>query len=375
MTVSALSFWGFSTPAMDQIFDADHIVAAILRFEAALALALSDTGIAPQDEAEAVASACAEPAEDASGLLGSTWETGTPLLAIVDVVRSRLANDDDRRWVHYGATTQDAIDTAHMLLVREALGHLDNEVTGLALVMRGLVEQHRDQPQMGRTFLQQARPTTFGMRVAGWLDPLLTHIENLRVTKSGLAIQLGGPVGNLAEYGPKGTAVVEALAKRLELKAPTIPWHTDRSRVRLVVDVVENSTSSLSKVANDVSLLAQSTVGEVTTRAGGSSAMPNKKNPIDAVRALSAAEICRGAGAIVRGAPPHALDRSLGSWQAEWIALPLLFSSAATVVESVVSLLNSLEVDAATMGSRVEEAPDLDPGLIDGVLERCSELT
>ncbi|HEX6220998.1 MAG TPA: lyase family protein [Acidimicrobiia bacterium] len=374
MTGSPVSIWGFSTPAMDELFAADGVVSAVLRFEAALALSLSDVGMAPESETQAVAAACEVQVGDAEGLLATTWESGTPLLAIVELIEARLSTDDERRWVHHGSTTQDAIDTAYVLLTRDALGDLEAAVSRLASAMRALVIEHRDQAHMGRTFLQNALPTTFGLRVAGWLDPMLTHLENLRETRDGLAVQLGGPVGDLGAFGENGGAVVAALAKRLGLEAPVLAWHSDRSRVRAVVNTVDDAVASIAKVATDVALLAQSAVGEVTTRAGGSSSMPHKKNPVDAIRALAAADVCHGAAAMVRGGRPHELDRSLGSWQAEWAAMPLLFSAASAVIDAGTTLLESLEVNASAMESRVGEAPGPDTSVIDSVLDRYERL-
>lgn len=359
---------------MDEVFGADRVVAAILRFEAALAMSLSDVGMAPEAEARAVASACEVQVGDAEGLLATTWESGTPMLAIMELVEARLSTDDERRWVHYGSTTQDAIDTSYMLLTRDALGLIEAGMAEMARAMRDLVIEHRDQVHMGRTFLQNALPTTFGSRVARWLDPTLTHLETLRETRDGLAVQLGGPVGNLATFGEGGAAVVEALARRLGLAAPDVPWHTDRSRIRVVVNTVDDAVASFAKVAMDVSLLAQSAIGEVTTRPGGSSSMPDKLNPVDAIRALAAADVCHGAAGIVRTGRPHELDRSLGAWQAEWVALPLLFSTASAVVEAMTTLLESLEVDVSAMESRVDADAEAFPALIDVVLSRYDRL-
>lgn len=360
---------------MDETFSADRIVGAILRFEAALALSLADAGIAPIAEAQAVTSACDVTVGDARGLLATTWETGTPMLAIIELVEARLESDEQRRWVHHGSTTQDAIDTAHMLLIKEALALLEAGFVELARTMSGLASEHRDQPQMGRTLLQNALPTTFGLRVGGWLDPALTHLERFRATRAGLALQFGGPVGNLATFGDHGSAVASALATRLDLAVPEVPWHTDRTRIRDVVNVVDDAVASLAKVAADVALLAQSGIGEVTTRSGGSSSIPHKKNPIDSVRALAATDICHGAAAIVRGGRPHELDRSLGSWQAEWAAIPLLFSSASAVIEATNTLLASLEVNVSAMDWRAGETPTPpNTDLIDTVLARYHQL-
>ncbi|HZD23225.1 MAG TPA: lyase family protein [Acidimicrobiia bacterium] len=374
MSGSPLSFWGFSTPTIDRIFSADGVVKAIMRFEGALAEALGEVGIAPEDEAKAVAAVCEEPVGDPDRLLRSTWEMGSPLIVLVEVIRSRLDDDDQRRWVHYGATTQDAIDTVHMLAAKEALGYLDDGLATVCRIMRDLVVAYRDQPHLARTFLQDAQPTTFGLRVAGWLQPTLTHLETLRETRATLAVQLGGPVGNLATYGPKGTAVVESVARRLDLRPPDLAWHTDRSRIRALVAAVLDPVSTLAKVATDVGLLAQSAIGEVTVRPGGSSSIASKENPIDAIRALAAADVCTGAAAMITRARPHELDRAMGSWHTEWVALPMVFSSASAVVEAISSLLGSLEVDREVMASGVDKPPDIEPGLIDRILDRCAEL-
>lgn len=360
---------------MDAVFRADSVVEALLRFESALALGLADAGIAPPEEAEAVAAACRAAVDDAESLLATTWETGTPLIAVVDLIRSRLELDDEKRWVHHGATTQDAIDSAHMILSRRALGILDEGLVGIAGRMRELIDTYRDQPQMARTFLQDARPTTFGLRVAGWLEPLLSQIEALREVGSGLTLQLGGPVGNLSAYGPNGVAVARAVARRLELDAPDLPWHADRSRIRSLVSAVTEPVHTLAKMATDVGLLAQSAIAEVGARPGSSSSMPGKENPIDAIRLLAAADLCEGSAAMVTGARPHELDRGLGSWHVEWVALPWVFQSASAAVDAADTLLATLEVDGAAMTARAgEEVPQIDPTIIDSILDHHSRV-
>ena len=148
---------------------------------------------------------------DPDAVLAATWSEGTPLRPLLDQIRGRLP-EKYGRWVHYGATSQDTIDTSAMLQADAALGILDSALVSVARAMVGLIRRHRDQPQMGRTFLQHARPTTFGMRVAGWVLPTLDHMTELREMRSGLVVQLGGPGGNLAAFGDAGVAVAEALS-------------------------------------------------------------------------------------------------------------------------------------------------------------------
>lgn len=338
---------------MAELWTAANRVAAILSFEAALALALADAGIAPRKQAEAVAAACAEPIADPDAAWASTWEVGTPLLVILEKLGGRLSGDAEKRWLHHGATSQDAIDTAHMILAARSLTLLDGGISRIARASTALMEAHRHQPEMGRTFLQHARPTTFGMRVAHWLEPLLTGLEEIRAVRSTLPVQLGGPVGDRADYGASGQHVVDHVARRLELQSTPISWHTDRSPVWTLVGSVDRAVRSLAKLAIDVALLTSGDSPELSVRSGGSSSLAGKRNPIDAMRALAAADACRGAVAIIEEGRPHELERGLGSWHAEWFALPLVFQTAAAVCEAVERLLDGLTVDAEAMGALV----------------------
>jgi len=364
---------------MREVFSAAATVEAFLEFEAGLALALADAGLAPQEDAEAVAAACRRPIPDPERILAATWERGTPILALAEEIRERIPTDSARRWFHHGATTQDAVDTGHMIQARAALAVLDDLLVSSARRLRDLAQDHRDQPQIGRTFLQQGRPTTFGLRAAGWLDEVLGHIEGVRAERLLLKVQLGGSAGNMAAYGAAATEVLAALARRLDLQAPDLAWHSNRSPILALANSVAGSAHTMAKIALDVALLAQSEVAEVIVRAGGSSSMPEKRNPIDALRGRAAAEACKGFAAMIAASPVHELDRGVGAWHLEWLAMPLLFQSAAAAVEAVDGCLASLEVDAATMTSRVQpEDMDalraIDPRQMDRVLARFDKV-
>jgi 3-carboxy-cis,cis-muconate cycloisomerase len=339
----------------------------MLEFEAALALSLSDVGIVDTETAEAIAEACRQPIDDAGAVLAATWTDGTPLPSLLDSIRSRLT-DDQAKWVHYGATTQDAVDTGTMLLARRGLEILDTGLVGVAGEMARLVSAHRDTPQMGRTFLQHARPTTFGFTVAGWLGATLTHLSDLRAERAGLAVQLGGPVGNLSDYRDKGVEVARAVADHLGLVVPALPWHTDRSRMARLAAALERTARTMARVGIDVALLASSEIGEITVRGGRSSSMAGKQNPMDSVRAVSAAELCTSAAGAITGGRPSELERGIGGWHAEWAALPLVFQTTAASVEAMATGLASLEVNDDTMRGRVESVAEIDPRLIDRVL-------
>lgn len=361
---------GFSTPAMDAIWTAGRVVEAMLEFEVALALGLADAGLGPPEAMAAVAEACRAPVAAPDQILASTWEKGTPLLALLDEVKGRLPNEEERAWVHHGTTSQDAIDTAHMLLARSALDVLEGSLTRISKSLLALTDAHRAQPHLGRTFLQSARPTTFGRRTAGWLETTLHHVDRLRRARRELPVQLGGPAGHL-QFGAAGGRVVEAVAGRLGLVAPDLPWHADRTPIWSLVEAVAATVRSMAKISTDLALLASSDVAEIGLRGGGSSSMPEKNNPIDPIRALAAASVCRGAVATITGAAPHELDRALGSWHSEWYALPVVFASAAATLEAVDDALDSIEVHADAMGSRVP--PDQSPA-VDHAIDRVTEL-
>ena len=291
MTVLPTFDPGFSTPEMTEVFDPDHRIKALLAFEAALVEAEAKAGLIPAAAASEIVRACSEFAGDSTTVIASTWETGSPLIALLDGIKEQLT-DESARWVHHGATTQDAVDTASMLQSKAGLAVLDRGVSSVAGRLAELADVHHATPMMGRTFLQAARPTTFGVRVAQWLEPLVRALIDLREVSTSLPVQLGGPVGNLAPFGDAGTRVVETLAARLSLKVPVIPWHTDRSHVIRPVAVAETIAIAMGKIGTDLALLAQSEVAELKMRPGASSSMDHKRNPIDAIRAVAAAGAC-----------------------------------------------------------------------------------
>lgn len=333
---------GFSTEELTEIYSASSTVEAILEFEEGLVLALADAVIAPAEEAEEVATACRGGVDDPEAILASTWETGTPITALRDEL-------DGGEWFHHGATSQDAIDTGQLLQARRALDVIGELLESMAGRLGGLVTEHRDLPHMGRTFLQDARPMTFGFRLATWLDSVLDHIEDLRDQRERLAVQLGGPVGTMDVYGEKAADVMEALSERLGLAVPGFVWHTNRSRVVALAQSVERTAMTMAKIGTDVAVLSSTPVGEISVRSGGSSSMPGKENPLDAIRAVAAASACTGAVTMLTSAPPHELDRGIGGWHVEWIALPLVFQTAGATCEAADTALESLQVNPDAM--------------------------
>ncbi len=346
---------GFTTPEMTAVFSADARVAAMLRFEAALAHGEAAAGIVPPASAEAIAAACEADVADAPALLAAGWEAGTPLVPLLEHLEASL-DPAHARWLHHGATSQDAVDTALVLQMRSGLDVLIADLCRVGDHLAALATEHAATPMMARTFLQHAVPTTFGMRAAQWLDPVVRHVGNARTAAALLPVQLGGPSGCLAILGDHATEVLDTVAAELGLVAPPVAWHTDRSRVALVVALVERIARTMAKIGADLTLLAQTDVGEVRMRPGGSSSMPHKRNPIDAVRAVAAADACSGNARVVTAGRGHELERGIGGWHAEWLAVPMVFHTSAAAVAAIGRALGSLEVDAARMAANLGDA-------------------
>ena len=329
---------GFSTDRMDAIFALTARVSAMALVEAAVATAQGGAGDIPTDAATAISTACAEPI--GVEILADGWQVGTPVLGLLDALKSRLP-ESARQFLHHNLTTQDVIDTATMLLVRDALRHLGELAVDAALSLRAIIEKSGSVATQARSFLQPADVTTVGFRTARWLDQL-DHARR-QSAEAETPVQLGGLIGDRLGITDD---VVAAVARGLGLTARR-SWHTDRSPIIDVVDVATGLARWAGKVGGDIAQLVQ--LGEITTRAGGSSAAAGKRNPIDAMRATAAAEACLGIATVITYAKPHELERGLGSWYAEWFAIPLVFQTAAAAVEAIGAALSSLEVEPSAL--------------------------
>lgn len=358
---------------MNDLFSAAGVVSSILEFEAALASALAEEGLAPASEAEAVVQACGDGVDDPESILATTWEAGTPILALRAEVTATL-DAEAARWFHFGATTQDAVDTALMLQVDRGIALIDADLMSMAQRLRELTVEFRDQPHMGRTFIQDARPMTFGLRTAGWLNTILEHHEASQSLRNVLPVQLGGSNGTRSDYGDSSRTVVGALAHHLGLADSPVVWHGDRSVVLSAAQYVERISRTMAKIATDIAYLASSGVSEVTIRSGGSSSMPDKRNPVDSIRAIAAASACSGAVSMLTGAPAQELDRGVGGWHIEWVAMPLALCTTAAAVDAMRTCLVSLEVNREAMTSAVSDGESVPSATrqIESVLERAA---
>jgi 3-carboxy-cis,cis-muconate cycloisomerase len=358
-------------PLREAVSDATWLE-SMLEVERALVNAESLAGIVPADAAGAIAEACVSDHYEIDALSAEGRATGNPVEPLVRALRAQVGGDA-ARWVHFGATSQDVLDSAAMLVARGALELIQEEVGGVAAACARLVDAHRDTPMAGRTLLQQAVPTTFGLAAAGWLDAVVDARASLAAIV--LPAQLGGAAGTLAPLGAQGLEVLRLFANELELAEPTLPWHTQRAPVRRLAGALAGTAAACAKVGLDVVLLAQTELGEVSEGSGGgSSTMPHKRNPVRAVLARACARGVRAQVAVL-AAGEHELERAAGAWHAEWGALSEALALTGGASAAIRECLDELQVHPERM--RGNMTPDLfaerDALLERGVLARSDD--
>jgi len=342
----------FATPEMTEIFSGTSLARRMLQVEAALARAEARAGVIPLDAAEAIAAACRIERIDVEALYQETAHTGTPVVPLVRAI-TRLVDPDARRFVHWGATSQDLIDTAMVLQVRDGIALLSARLLEVGAACASLAERHRRTTMAGRTLLQQAVPITFGLKAARWVGLATRAVERLRELRArALALQFGGAAGTLASLGADGLRITELLAGELRLAVPDLPWHAERDRIAEIAAVVGIGAGAMAKIATDLALLSQTEVGEASAGgddAGRSSAMPHKRNPVSAMAALASARLALAALPVLFGTMAQEHERAIGGWQAEWEALPALFRYTAGAVDRVRTAARDLHVDTERM--------------------------
>ncbi|HEY0999828.1 MAG TPA: lyase family protein [Streptosporangiaceae bacterium] len=348
---------------------------AMLDAEAGLARALERAGLAPAGAGQAVTAAARAGNFDPNELGGLAALTGNPVPGLARAL-ARQVPQTAVSAVHRGATSQDIVDTAAMLLAKRAIDVIAADLARAADAAAGLAAAHRDSIMIGRTLLQQAVPVTFGLVAAGWLTSLDEARAGLDSVGPRLAVQFGGAAGTLASLGEAGYRVTALLAAELGLAAPVLPWHTDRLRIIDLGTALARVTAVLGKIARDVTLLAQSEVGEVSegsgpaeTRAdqrgahqqapaasprrGGSSAMPHKRNPVASIAILGCTRQVPGLLATLAAASEQELQRAAGAWHAEWEPLTALLRLTGSASNWAADLLPGLVVDTSRMAANL----------------------
>jgi 3-carboxy-cis,cis-muconate cycloisomerase len=356
----------FADREMDQVLSDEMLLQGMLDFEAELAQALESAGLAPPGTAEAVTRQCDFKLYDIGELGRAATLAGNPAIPLVKALTARVAEaaPEQAKWVHHGATSQDVIDSGQTYVIDRGLEVLDLRLDRLVGLLCPLVERHRTTPMIGRTFLQQAVPITFGIKAALWLDPLL---ESRRILDEALAApiaQFAGAAGTLAALGSDGERVqTELMAQINGAPASLIPWHTQRHRrVRLAAEL-GILVGNLGKIARDIGLMAQTEIGELAEPEapgkGGSSAMPHKRNPVLCTLILAAAQRAPGLVSTMLAAMPQEHERGLGGWHAEWPTLPELFRIAGSALAQAITLIEGLQVFPERMRANIETTQGL----------------
>ena len=321
---------------------------AMLDAERALATAASLAGVLDAGEAAAVAEACDASLYDIEALAADGRSVANPVEPLARALRGRAPA------AHRGATSQDILDTAAMLVATRSVGLIVDELRGAEEACAVLARAYRSTPMPARTLLQQAVPTTFGYVVAQWLVALRVprgELEHLT-----LPAQLGGAAGTLAAFGTRGPEVKAQFARELDLFDPVLPWHADRAPVAELAGLLDQVAQAAAKIALDVVLLAQTEIGEVREGVGGaSSAMPHKRNPARAVLARACARGVHAQAGVLTATGDYELQRAAGAWQAEWNALSEALALAGGAAAAIRECLESLEVDAERMRENMGE--------------------
>jgi 3-carboxy-cis,cis-muconate cycloisomerase len=341
----------FTTDAMREIFSDRRRLQGMLDFEAALARALARAGVAPESSVEPIVAQCSADHFALDVLAREVALAGNLAIPAVKALTAAVAKSDPKAagFVHWGTTSQDAIDTGLVLQLRDALDLIQRELLQFSSTLARIAEKHQATLLAGRTWLQQASPVTLGLKVAGWLDAVHRHqARTAHVRNEVLTLQFGGAVGTLAALGEKAPAVAAALASDLKLKVPSIPWHTHRDGVAEVATVLGLLLGTLGKIARDISLLAQTEIGEVLEPAapgrGGSSTLPHKRNPVGSAVVLAAAIRVPALVSVMLIAMVQEHERGLGGWHAEWETLPEIFLLAAGALAHMAHVVDGMEV-------------------------------
>lgn len=342
----------FGTPAMRDVFSDKRLVERYIEIEVALAQAQARCGVIPESAAVDIAREARVERIDFDLMRHETDIVGYPILPLVHQLVAMCG--DAGRYVHWGATTQDIMDTATVLQLRDALDLIDSDIRELRGILASLARKHRDTPMAGRTHLQQALPVTFGYKVAIWLAMFDRHQQRLsQLRERVLCVQFAGAAGTLASLGDQGFVVQQALAQELSLAVPATTWHVARDGLAEAVNLLAIVTGSLGKIAMDIMLMASTEFAEVyepfVKGRGASSTMPQKRNPISSELMMAAAKAVRQQAGLMTDAMIQDFERATGPWHAEWIAIPESFVLTAGALNQAKFALGGLIVDTEQM--------------------------
>jgi 3-carboxy-cis,cis-muconate cycloisomerase len=329
-------------------FNTEAELAAMLRFEVALAKAEAELGVIPAAAADAIAAAAASFRPDIAVLAAGTRRDGMVVPAWIAQLR-RQVGEPHGQYVHFGSTSQDVLDTSLVLRLRPVLDVLASRLTAIEARLDALTRKYSSEPAMARTRMQRALPIAWGDRIAAWRAPLARHQRRLAELRPRLMVlQFGGPVGTLDKFGAHGPALAAALGKALDLPVPDLCWHSARDNLAELAGWLSLLTGSLGKIGQDVAMLAQNEIGEVTLPGGGqSSAMHHKNNPVVPEILVTLARFNATQLSAMHQALVHEQERSGAAWTLEWMILPLMVTAAAAALAHAASLMQGIQVNAS----------------------------
>jgi 3-carboxy-cis,cis-muconate cycloisomerase len=343
------------------VFSLEKRLQYMLRFESALARSQAASGLIPDEAATVICDVCGEGIFDAENLERRGSRAGTLVVPLVKdlAAQTKEKSEEASRFVHFGATSQDVLDTAMVLQLKQAVSLIEEDLFRIEAAFDTLARKHANTVMLGRTLLQAGPPISFGLKVAGWKAAIARGHQRLSAAaESSLILQFGGAVGNLSTLNSNAMKVAQILAEELELSLPDAPWHSHRDRLAELVSAAGILIGSLGKIARDMSLLMQSEVEELNEPSvpvrGVSSAMPHKRNPVGCMQILTAATRAPALVSSFLTAMPQEHERGLGGWQAEWTILPDLFLEASRATNSMVEIAEGLEVNTSKMLSNLE---------------------
>lgn len=327
-------------------FSAAAELRAMLEFEVALAMAEAELGVVPMEAAQAISAAALTFQPDLSALAAGTARDGMVVPEWVAQLRRAVAPPHGAH-LHFGATSQDVLDTSLILRLKPVIEGLAAQINTLDVRLADLARDHGGTSLMGRTRMQRALPITWADKIAAWRAPLTRHYKRLQELKPRLlVVQFGGPVGTLDKLGDKGPSVAAALASRLDLAVPAGSWHTARDMLTEFAGWLSLLTGSLGKIGEDIALMAQNEIAEVTvTGAGHSSAMPHKENPVLAEILVTLARFNATQVSAMHHALVHVQERSGTAWTLEWMVLPQMVVAAGAALARGLTLLESLRIN------------------------------
>jgi len=351
----------FYSKKVNQLFTNEAIVGAMLRFESALADAQGQLDIIPKSAANIISKNCAVDQIDIDKLIEDAAAGGNINIPLIKQLTALVRNENESasKFVHFGATSQDVIDTAMMLQAKEAVAIITSDLNKLIEKLVALTREHRETMMVGRSFMQHARPINFSYKTAGWLNTLINSKDAIDVlSQHGFLLQLGGAVGTLSAMQDKGMELGEAICEELGLKMPVKPWHTERDKIASIATTLGILAGNLSKIAKDISLLSQTEIGELRENPGngkgGSSTMPNKSNPVNSILILANTHRIPASVSTILAGMSQEHERGTGTWHAEWETLISIIELTAGATGKAAELFDRLEVDKQQMLHNLE---------------------